>query len=168
MLFVTGIIVSIFAAPSWQTFDAEHPKRILCLYMENITSHDLTLHMAGIDAAQTLFSNTMLETAIKMGLTEKPIATDMGTDIPDWDIVSQRACNKSAHQANLLQIYPVNQFVQSYRIPLPPLDASYESPFKDSLAVEVLESKLNAVKQTRQLTIAVRHPGVIWTGPLPL
>ena len=134
--------------------------------MENITSHDLSLHIAGIDASQTLFTDMLSETAKKMDLPGKPIATDMGTDVPDWDIVSTNRC-----EINLLsdscfcQIYPVNQFIQSYRIPLPPLDDSYVSPFKDSLAVEVLESRLNAVKQTRQLTIAIKHPEIIWTGP---
>lgn len=87
LVFATGIIVSIFAAPSWPSFDMEHPKRILCLYMENITSHDLTLHIAGIDGARTIFSNMIAESTEKLGLLDKPVQTNMSDDIPDWDIV---------------------------------------------------------------------------------
>lgn len=62
------------------------------------------------------------------------------------------------------QIYPVSHFMQSYKFPLPPLAADYISPFQGKFVVEVVDSRLNAVKQTRQLTIVVRHPQIIWTG----
>lgn len=63
-----------------------------------------------------------------------------------------------------LQIYPVSQFLHSYKIPLPAwAPAEYVSPFQDSFKVEAIESRLNAVTQTRYVRLALRHPGIIWT-----
>lgn len=85
--FATGLIVATFSAPSHRGFDLEHPQRVLCLYMENITSHELTLHVGGIDSASTLFQTTVNNTAERLSLGEIPVVENIGDDIPDWDIV---------------------------------------------------------------------------------
>jgi hypothetical protein len=82
-----GVIISVFASSTRPTFDAMHPKRVLCLYMENITSHDLSLHMANIDGAGTVFKDLVHASTAQLGLLEKPVWADIGDSIPDWDIV---------------------------------------------------------------------------------
>ena len=87
LVFTVGLVVSIFAAPSWQPFDAMHPKRVLCLYMENITSNDLSLHVANIDPTTSIFKGIIDKTSTSLLLSEAPVASDINDDIPDWDIV---------------------------------------------------------------------------------
>lgn len=62
-----------------------------------------------------------------------------------------------------IQIYPISQFLQSYKVPLPALPADYVSPFASKFRVEVTDSRLNAVTQTRYVKLAIRHPEIIWT-----
>lgn len=86
MLFVSGGIISIFAAPGMQAFDFLHPKRVLCLYMEDTSSNTLSLHIAGLDP--TPFENLVENLADKMELQERPVLSEIRDDIADWDIVS--------------------------------------------------------------------------------
>lgn len=85
MLFVSGAIISIFAAPGMQTFDFLHPKRVGCLYMEDTNSNTLSLHIAGMDP--TPFESLVGELADKMELQERPVLSEISDDIADWDIV---------------------------------------------------------------------------------
>lgn len=88
LLFAVGLVVSIFAAPSWRPFDATHPKRVMCLYMENMTSNDMSLHVANIDPSSTVFQSLLNDSSNALSLTQAPIKSDINDDIPDWDIVS--------------------------------------------------------------------------------
>lgn len=91
LLFAAGVAVSIFAAPSWRPFDATHPKRMLCLYMENITSKDLSLHVANLDPSTTIFQSILANSTTALALSQVPIKSDINDDIPDWDIVRIQA-----------------------------------------------------------------------------
>lgn len=86
MLFVSGGIISIFAAPDMQPFDFLHPKRVLCLYMEDTATGSLSLHVAGLDP--TPFKNLVDGLANELQLAEKPVLSEIRDDIADWDIVS--------------------------------------------------------------------------------
>ena len=84
-LFVSGGIISIFAAPGMQPFDFLHPKRVLCLYMEDTATGSLSLHVAGLDP--TPFANLVDNLAGELQLAEKPVLSEIRDDIADWDIV---------------------------------------------------------------------------------
>lgn len=86
MLFASGAIISIFAAPGMQTFDFLHPKRVLCLYMEDTSSNTLSLHIAGLDPSP--FEHLVDDLAAKLELEEKPVLSEIRDDIAEWDIVS--------------------------------------------------------------------------------
>lgn len=88
LVFITGLTMSIFAAPTWRGFDELHPKRILCLYMENTTSHTMSLHIAGVDGTATLLTDIVENTASQLALPAAPVKTNIDDDIPDWDVVS--------------------------------------------------------------------------------
>lgn len=67
-------------------------------------------------------------------------------DIPDWDI-----------------IYPVSQFLLSYKIPLSAPTPDFQSPFADTFGVSVASSNLNPVTKQRSMKLIVNHPGIIWS-----
>lgn len=77
-----------FTRPSWQPYDKMHPKRILCLHMENTTTTPphFHLHVASVDGVP--FGDLVLEAT--KGLTAvnsvpAPVhADDMSSD---WDII---------------------------------------------------------------------------------
>lgn len=117
LLFAVGLVVSVFAAPSWQPFDAMHPKRVLCLYMENMTSNDLSLHVANIDPTSSIFKSIITESSTALSLSETPIASDINDDIPDWDIVSLGRStspprNKLKSSAADLPCQPISAVIQ--------------------------------------------------------
>lgn len=85
MLFLSGGIISIFGAPGMQPFDFLHPKRVLCLYMEDTATSTLSLHVAGLDP--TPFASLVDNLATEMQLAEKPVLSEIRDDIADWDIV---------------------------------------------------------------------------------
>lgn len=87
MLFASGGILSIFAAPGMETFDFLHPKRVLCLYMEDTSTNTLSLHVAGLDPAP--FAGLVENLATTMKLDEQPVLSEIRDDIADWDIVSR-------------------------------------------------------------------------------
>lgn len=172
IVFISGVIIAIFAAPSWQPFDEMHPKRLLCLYMENTTSNSFSLHIAGLDPSP--LDSVVSSIATEMQLDGKPVLSEISDDIAEWDIVSEcriylmfwsvpLICKFFKHLQLCVQIYPVSQFLHSYKVPLPASITSSSSQYKDSFKIEVLESRLNAVSQTRSLQLAIQHPGIIWT-----
>lgn len=58
--------------------------------------------------------------------------------------------------------YPVSQFLTTYRIPLPPPPATYSSPWLETFELEVAQTRLNAIKQTKTVDIVLHHPGIMW------
>lgn len=88
---MTAVVVAIFAAPQWPSFDAMHPKRVCVLYMENTTSNSLDLHIAGLDNTITLFAQMVEDATDIMELSNRPQISHINDDIPDWDIVGNQA-----------------------------------------------------------------------------
>ncbi|GJN92127.1 hypothetical protein Rhopal_005157-T1 [Rhodotorula paludigena] len=146
LTFATAFSIGMFTRPSWKPYDAAHPKRLLVLHMENTTTTPSTfnLHVASVDG--TPFSGLVDEATNGLraagSVPEPTIADDLSVD---WDI-----------------IYPVSQFLTTFRIPLPPVSPDYVAPWADSLKVTVQRSVLNTIKQTRQLELTLEHPGIIW------
>lgn len=56
-----------------------------------------------------------------------------------------------------------------YKVELPPVK-DYASPYvvggSMPFVIEAINDVIDEGKQTRSLTLRVRHPGVIWTGTL--
>jgi len=81
-----------------------------------------------------------------MGLPAQDVEpVDINDFLPEFDI-----------------IYPVSQFLTSYKVNLHSAPSSYSSPWRESFTVKATRSILNAVKQTRELQIRMDHPGLIW------
>lgn len=82
------VSVGIFMNPSWSPYDAQHPKRILVLHMENTTTTppEFHVHVASVDG--TPFYD-LVESATA-GLTaagsvpEATVADDLSVD---WDVM---------------------------------------------------------------------------------
>jgi hypothetical protein len=84
LIAMSTVIAGVFLHPSWEIYDVTHPKRILSLHMENITTGDFSLHVASLDRVpfHELISNTTTELGID---TKDLIFEDISTDIPDWE-----------------------------------------------------------------------------------
>ncbi|GAA6059342.1 hypothetical protein JCM10212_003240 [Sporobolomyces blumeae] len=147
VVFTLATIASMtfFTRPSWSPYDAEHPKRIFVLHMENTTTSppEFHLHVASIDGNPFLdLVQGATEGLIPQGTMPEPtIADDLSVD---WDI-----------------IYPIGQFLTTYKVPLEPVSPAYVSPWSD-FKISVRRSTLNAVARTRSIEFVLEHPNVIW------
>ncbi|BGP44460.1 hypothetical protein JCM10450v2_000274 [Rhodotorula kratochvilovae] len=145
-LLLSAFSVGWFTRPSWSPYDAAHPKRLLVLHMENTTTSPSTfnLHVASVDGSpfSDLVESATAGLRAAGSVPEPTIADDLSVD---WDIV-----------------YPVSQFLTTYRIELPPVGPEYVAPWTDALKVTVQRSTLNSVKQTRHVELTLEHPGIIW------
>lgn len=56
----------------------------------------------------------------------------------------------------------VLQFLTTYKVPLPPVESTYTSPYLDTFKVSVTRNSLNAIKQTRSIDVVLDHPAIIW------
>lgn len=143
LTFVTAGTMGWFTRPSWTVFDRVHPKRLLVLHMVNQTNHDVILHVASIDGTPSYDLITEATRGVAAG-NAVPIKAEMGESNPDWIV-----------------IYPVDTFITSLSVPLPPLPSSYASPW-DAFQVVSEKSVLNSIKRTRTLDVVMHHPGIIW------
>ncbi|KAM0793486.1 hypothetical protein ACM66B_000927 [Microbotryomycetes sp. NB124-2] len=146
LTFWTAGTLGWFTRPSWQPYDKMHPKRLLVLHMENTTTTPphYNLHVASVDGAPF---EDLVVSATK-GLTlgdEIPTPARADDYTTDWDV-----------------IFPVSQFLTTYKVPLPPAPSTYTSPFQAKFTVKAVKSVLNSVKRTRTLEIEMKHPGIIW------
>ncbi|KEI41749.1 uncharacterized protein L969DRAFT_15765 [Mixia osmundae IAM 14324] len=147
-IMATVTVIIVFSQPGWVVFTPGHPKRIFVLHMENTTTSPpaFALHTASADRAP--FFKELVEEAARAvdikGAT--PVMTDINDYVASWDVT-----------------YPVSQFLLSYEVPLPPAPASYHSPWAETFKIYAKDSRLNAVKQQRSLTIVIDHPGIIWS-----
>ncbi|SCV68329.1 BQ2448_450 [Microbotryum intermedium] len=144
--FVTAGSLGWFTRPTSSPYDRLHPKRLLVLHMENKTTTppQFDLHVASVDGAP--FQDLLVEAT--KGLTASnmvPEALRAHDYSTDWDI-----------------IFPVSQFLTTYKVPLPPTEASYVSPFAETFTVKAIRSNLNSISRTRSLEIEMLHPGLIW------
>jgi len=62
-------------------------------------------------------------------------------------------------------LYPFSQFLEPYKIPLPPPSGDYVSPWTSSSAFRVTAVKdvFDAIAGTRELSLVIDHPGIIWS-----
>ncbi|GAA5923073.1 uncharacterized protein JCM15063_003520 [Sporobolomyces koalae] len=142
---VTFVSLSFFTRSNWSPYDKQHPKRIFVLHMENTstTPSEFNLHVASIDGNPFLdLVNKATEGLVPLGQVPEPtVANDLSVD---WDI-----------------IYPIGQFLTTYKVPLEPVAADYVSPWSD-FKVVVEKSSLDVVHMRRTINLVLEHPGVIW------
>jgi hypothetical protein len=55
----------------------------------------------------------------------------------------------------------ISEFLSAYKVPLPVAKSTYVSTWKEKFTVKVLRSVLNSPKQTRELLIEMKHPGLM-------
>ncbi|GAA6002746.1 hypothetical protein JCM10207_007655 [Rhodosporidiobolus poonsookiae] len=146
LTFVTAGTLGWFTRPSWSPYDAAHPKRILVLHMENTTTSppEFHLHVASVDGNPfyELVTSSTAGLRAEGSLPEPTIADDLSVD---WDI-----------------IYPVSQFLTTYKVPLPPVADDYVSPWTSSFGISLTHNVLNSVTQTRKVDLVLDHPSIIW------
>ncbi|CAA22540.1 ER metallopeptidase Erm1 [Schizosaccharomyces pombe] len=135
-IFVVGFSSFILAKQDTY-YDSLHPRRIFVQRMENITSNEVSLHIASADSAPGF---DKLSSDLSSLLTDEPVVkTEMDDWNSDWDTV-----------------YPFSQFLGSYRIPL-----------NDTVDVTTLPSIKFSNKVVKDnvvnVTVTVEHPGLIWT-----
>ncbi|KAF8885097.1 hypothetical protein CPB84DRAFT_1816896 [Gymnopilus junonius] len=141
----TALSMAFFA--TLDPFDSMHQKRLFILHTENVTSSEHHLHLATADGAPG-FHRLVEEIAEEFsatGMTPVPIV--MNDDNSDWD-----------------NLYPFSAFLTPYKIPLA-IDPSYVSPWASSqqFVVMAVEHNEHFLPGTRNLTVHVLHPGLIWT-----
>lgn len=56
----------------------------------------------------------------------------------------------------------ISEFLSAYKVPLPVAKSTYVSTWKEKFTVKVLRSVLNSPKQTRELLIEMKHPGLMF------
>ncbi|KDE09627.1 hypothetical protein MVLG_00034 [Microbotryum lychnidis-dioicae p1A1 Lamole] len=146
LTFVTAASLGWFTRPTSSPYDRLHPKRLLVLHMENTTTTppQFDLHVASVDGAP--FQDLLVEATKGLTASNKvPQALRAHDHSTDWDI-----------------IFPVSQFLTTYKVPLPPTEASYVSHFAETFTVKAIRSSLNSISRTRSLEIEMLHPGLIW------
>ncbi|BGP28517.1 hypothetical protein JCM10296v2_000252 [Rhodotorula toruloides] len=141
----TAFSLGWFSRPSWSAYDAQHPKRLLILHMENTTTSppEFHLHVASVDG-NPFFDLVSKATEGLTAPNSVPEATNADDLSVDWDIIL------------------LLQFLTTYKVPLPPVESTYTSPYLDTFKVSVTRNALNAIKQTRSVDIVLDHPGIIW------
>lgn len=147
LTFVIAFTLGWFTRPSAPIYDHAHPKRILALHMVNMSTTPPTfdLHIATVDGNP--FDDLANVATIGLRATDaRPEAVRVSDEMASWDI-----------------IYPVSQFLTTYRIPLPQDSAeAYSSPWTDKFAISAAYDVLNAITRTRSLELVLAHDGVMW------
>lgn len=86
--FATAFSLGWFARPAWSPYDAQHPKRLLVLHMENTTTSppEFHLHVASVDGNPffDLVSKATHGLTAPNSVPEPTIADDLSVD---WDIM---------------------------------------------------------------------------------
>ncbi|KAF8159229.1 hypothetical protein B0H34DRAFT_655155 [Crassisporium funariophilum] len=145
MSIVTVVLMGVFAMR--EPFDKMHQKRLFVLHLENVTSHEHHLHIAAADGApgfQVLVNDIVKEFSTT---DSPPIPVVMDDHNSDWD-----------------SLYPFSAFLTPYKVPLA-VAPGYVSPWANekSFAVTSVEHGTSLIPGTRNLTVKISHPGVIWT-----
>ncbi|KAI0676099.1 hypothetical protein C8Q78DRAFT_369024 [Trametes maxima] len=141
---LTGVAMAIFAMRS--PFDAMHQKRLFVIHMENITSEEQHLHVAAADGApgfHDLAADIAKEFSVP-GVTPSSVVMDDWNS--DWDT-----------------IYPFSAFLTPYKFDLP-LRAEHQDPIEHDFTVTAINDKIDEAAGTRNFTLVVNHPGIIWTA----
>lgn len=144
---ITLVMVAVFAAR--EPFDELHQKRLFVLSSENVTTGERHLHIGAADGAPGLEALVEGITAEFGAVSSKAVQEKMDDWNGDWDI-----------------LYPFSAFMSPYKVELPPVKG-YVSPYvvggSMPFVIEAIDDVIDEEKQTRSLTLRVRHPGVIWT-----
>ncbi|KAH9479296.1 Putative endoplasmic reticulum metallopeptidase 1 [Psilocybe cubensis] len=146
MSMVTTLSIAYYA--TLEPFDEMHQKRLFIIRSENITTHEHYLHIAAADGAPGFES--LVEAITKefggAGVQSVPVVMDDYNS--DWD-----------------SLYPFSAFLAPYKLPLT-VDADYVSPWvneKQFTVTSVIHNE-NSIPGTRNITVHVSHPGLIWTA----
>jgi len=124
-----------------------HQKRLFVLHVENVTTNEHHLHLAAADGAPG-FELLVKDIAEEFGATgDMPAPVIMDDYNNDWDI-----------------LYPFSAFLTPYKVPLS-LDPSYVSPWVNgkSFVITSINHDTNSIPGTRNITVQVSHPQLIWT-----
>ncbi|KJA25691.1 hypothetical protein HYPSUDRAFT_37128 [Hypholoma sublateritium FD-334 SS-4] len=141
---MTGLI-GFFA--TMDPFDQMHQKRLFILHSENLTTHEHHMHIAAADGAPG-FEQLAHAIALKFGASDvAPEPVTMDDNNYDWDV-----------------LYPFSAFLTPYKVPLA-VPQGYVSPWTNDQAFTITakDHTENLLPGTRNITITVTHPGLIWT-----
>ncbi|EGN96948.1 hypothetical protein SERLA73DRAFT_57990 [Serpula lacrymans var. lacrymans S7.3] len=145
LVLATGVSMAIFSMKS--PFDSMHQKRLFVLHLENLNTQEQHLHIAAADGAPG-FGELVADIALQFGGPgASAAAVIMDDNNSDWDT-----------------LYPFSAFLSPHKIGLP-LDPSYMTslPAEDKFTVTAINHSIDETAGTRTLTLAIDHPGIIWT-----
>ncbi|KIJ65340.1 hypothetical protein HYDPIDRAFT_110370 [Hydnomerulius pinastri MD-312] len=140
-----GVVMAFFYRQ--EPFDGKHQKRLFVLHKEDLNTREQHLHIASADGAPG-FDELVYDIAVKFGADGvPPKAVIMDDYNSDWDT-----------------LYPFSAFLSPFKIDLS-LDPAYVAPWppEDQFSVTAVNDTIDELAGTRQLTIKVDHPGIIWT-----
>ncbi|KAF9475846.1 hypothetical protein BDN70DRAFT_953709 [Pholiota conissans] len=142
---IMTVVVSFFATLA--PFDQMHQKRLFILHSENITTQEHHLNIATADGAPG-FEQLVHDIIQEFGTTSiDPVPVVMDDYNSDWD-----------------SLYPFSAFLKPYKVPLA-VTPGYVSPWSNDQAfiIAATEHTENLLPGTRNLTLTISHPGLIWT-----
>ncbi|PCH44600.1 hypothetical protein WOLCODRAFT_26882 [Wolfiporia cocos MD-104 SS10] len=141
---LTAVAMAVFAMRT--PFDPMHQKRIFVIHMENVTTAEQHLHVAAADSApgfDALAHSIAREFSVPDAV---PMPMSMNAWNNDWDTM-----------------YPFSAFLTPYKFELP-LKPEYMDAPEHDFTIVALNNSMDRVAGTRSLTLAVNHPGIIWTA----
>jgi len=148
LTFVSAFTLGWFTRPSAPIYDHAHPQRLLLLHLENVTVSPpvFDLHIASVDG--TPFGDLVEAATVGLRASDaSPVPIRVSDETPDWDI-----------------IFPVSQFLTTYKIPLPQESVqAYTSPWVDTFTLSTAYDTLNAITRSRSLELVLSHPGIVWS-----
>ncbi|PPQ63101.1 hypothetical protein CVT24_005812 [Panaeolus cyanescens] len=130
-------------------FDQMHQKRLFVLHMENVTTQEHHLHIAAADGAPgfELLVNDIVQNFGTTDAAPAPVVMDDYNG--DWD-----------------SLYPFSAFLTPYKVPLA-VNPDYFSPWTadapSGFKLTAVDHESSLLPGTRNMTITVTHPGLIWT-----
>ncbi|KAG6901677.1 hypothetical protein C0995_009232 [Termitomyces sp. Mi166 len=154
MSVVTAVLVAVFAMRA--PFDDMHQKRLFVLHLENITTHEQSLHIASADGAPgfDLLANRIVDDFVYGWAESTDNASIALTPVPINDYNSEWD-----------SLYPFSAFLTTHKVKLP-VDPSYVSPWTatgNGFSISAIDDVKDLAAGTRSLTLQIDHPGVIWT-----
>ncbi|KAF8972707.1 hypothetical protein BDZ97DRAFT_1649998 [Flammula alnicola] len=139
------VLIGFFAM--MEPFDKMHQKRLFILHLENITTNEHHLHLAAADGAPG-FKDLVHDIVREFGTTDvDPVPVVMDDYNSDWD-----------------PLYPFSAFLTPYKVPLA-VHPGYVSPWVNGqeFVVTSVSHNENLLPGTRNITVTISHPGLIWT-----
>ncbi|KAF9233723.1 hypothetical protein BU15DRAFT_53545 [Melanogaster broomeanus] len=140
-----GLVMAFFYGQ--EPFDKKHQKRLFVVHMEDLVTEAQHLHIAAADGAPG-FDTLAHDIAARFGV----------------DGVLPKAVIMDDHNSDWNTLYPFSAFLSPFKIDLP-LDPAYiaPSPSEARFSVTAVNDTVYEQTGTRQLTLKIDHPGLIWT-----